>query len=68
MPSTLDKNWLSSLGVDTSFNSTYGAGEVTAGILTLAIGGVAADAPGVTAAAAEETGSALRTVEIVKGH
>jgi hypothetical protein len=28
MPSTLYKNWLSSLGVGTSSNSTYGADEV----------------------------------------
>jgi hypothetical protein len=48
MASALYKNGLASLGVDTSFNSTYGSGEVTAGILALAIGG-AADAPGITA-------------------
>jgi hypothetical protein len=56
MPSTAYHNWLTSHGVDTSFNSTYGAGEVSAAILALAIGG-GADAPGVTAAA-ENAGAA----------
>jgi RHS repeat-associated protein len=59
MPSTLYKNWLSSQGVDTSFNSTWGAGEVSAGIIALAIGGAggaAADGVGVSANTAEETG------------
>jgi hypothetical protein len=48
MHSALYRNWLASLGVDASFNSTYDSAEVTAGILALAIGG-AADAPGITA-------------------
>jgi hypothetical protein len=56
MPSVLYKNWLSSQGVDTSFNSTYGAGEVSGDIIALAIGGAAdADtAVGLTADAAED--------------
>ena len=52
MPSTLYKNWLSSQGVDTSFNSTYGAGEVTAGIALFAIGAGEADAEDLAAACA----------------
>jgi hypothetical protein len=56
MPSVLYKNWLSSQGVDTSFNSTYGGGEVSGDIIALAIAGAAdADtAVGVSADAGED--------------
>jgi hypothetical protein len=72
MPSALYTNWLNSHGVDTSANSTYTDGIALMGILTLAIGG-AADAPGVTADAAEDGGdsvnlaSATRTEHILNG-
>jgi RHS repeat-associated protein len=61
-PSSIYTNWMTSLGVDTAFNSNWGAGIIGGNLLAASVGGAAGAAADGAAAAADDAVSEAASV------